>query len=103
MASTEYVTQRCVQPHIYDHAQGGKFEFLIDVPPNYKNEPPKVKCITKHLHPNIQQSDGSVCMNLLRDDWLPSLSLEDILVGLLHLYRDPNPMDPLDHGISSFV
>jgi hypothetical protein len=76
---------------------------LIDVPPNYKNEPPKVKCITKHLHPNIQQTDGSVCLNLLRDDWLPSLSMEDVILGLLHLYVAPNPDDPLDHGTTLFL
>jgi len=47
------------------------------------------------LHPNIQ-SDGSVCLNLLREDWQPTLSLEDVIMGLLHLYVSPNPDDPLD-------
>jgi ubiquitin-conjugating enzyme E2 M len=74
----------------------GSFDFLINIPPNYKNDPPQVKCVTKHLHPNIQATDGSVCMNLLREDWLPSLGLDDILVGLLHLYQEPNPSDPLN-------
>jgi ubiquitin-conjugating enzyme E2 F len=31
----------------------GKFEFLISISEDYNMIPPKVKCITKILHPNI--------------------------------------------------
>lgn len=31
----------------------GKFEFLITISEDYNMIPPKVKCITKILHPNI--------------------------------------------------
>ena len=59
--------------------------------------PPKVKCITKVLHPNIDQK-GGVCLNVLREDWTPSLDLYAVICGLLHLFYFPNPDDPLDHG-----
>jgi ubiquitin-conjugating enzyme E2 M len=47
------------------------------------------------LHPNID-TKGGVCLNILRDDWSPSLDLQTVILGLLHLFYYPNAFDPLD-------
>lgn len=53
--------------------------------PNYPHEPPKVKCETPVYHPNIDL-DGNVCLNILREDWKPVLTINSIVYGLQYLF-----------------
>ncbi|KAJ7566112.1 hypothetical protein O6H91_02G088800 [Diphasiastrum complanatum] len=76
--------------------QGGTFVFSFQIPTIYPHEAPKVKCRTKVYHPNIDL-DGNVCLNILREDWKPVLSINSIIYGLQYLFLDPNPDDPLNH------
>jgi len=46
-------------------------------------------------HPNIDW-DGKVCLNILRQDWMPVLSLGSVIFGLMTLFLEPNPDDPLN-------
>ena len=46
-------------------------------------------------HPNIDL-EGNVCLNILREDWKPVLSVSSIIFGLQYLFLDPNPDDPLN-------
>ncbi|KAK1588220.1 hypothetical protein Q3G72_021069 [Acer saccharum] len=80
----------------------GKFLFTFQVPPMYPHEPPKVKCKTTVLHPNIDL-EGSVCLNVLREDWKPVLNINTIIYGLTHLFTEPNPEDPLNHEAAKLL
>jgi ubiquitin-conjugating enzyme E2 M len=73
---------------------GGIFEFKFDVPTKYPFEGPKVTCIDRIWHPNIDL-DGGVCVSVLRP-WKPTYSIQIILFGLLFLFSHPNPNDPLN-------
>jgi ubiquitin-conjugating enzyme E2 M len=73
----------------------GVFRFTFAVPAMYPHEPPKVRCEQKVYHPNIDL-DGNVCLNILREDWKPVLSISSILFGLSLLFAEPNPHDPLN-------
>lgn len=75
--------------------QGGKFVFDFKVPEAYPHEPPKVTCTTKVYHPNIDLQ-GAVCLNILREAWKPILSISAVIYGLVFLFLDPNPGDPLN-------
>jgi ubiquitin-conjugating enzyme E2 M len=75
---------------------GGKYEFTITVPDQYPFNPPKVICNTKVYHPNIDLK-GNVCLNILRDDWKPTLNVSTVIAGIYFLFTDPNPNDPLNH------
>jgi len=77
------------------HYKGGAFSFTFTVPQTYPHEPPKVKCKAKVYHPNLDY-DGNVCLNILREDWKPVLSISSIIYGLQFLFMDPNPDDPLN-------
>jgi ubiquitin-conjugating enzyme E2 M len=65
--------------------RGGKFAFSFKVGPNYPHEPPKVKCETQVYHPNIDL-EGNVCLNILREDWKPVLTVNSIIYGLQYLF-----------------
>lgn len=62
-----------------------KLCFCIQVGPNYPHEPPKVKCETLVYHPNIDL-EGNVCLNILREDWKPVLTISSIVYGLQYLF-----------------
>lgn len=77
--------------------QGGKYPFKFEIPEAYPYEPPVVTCLTKIWHPNINL-DGNVCLNILRKDWKPVLSINHVIFGLETLFLSPNPTDPLNKG-----
>ncbi|KAI8376363.1 putative ubiquitin-conjugating enzyme E2 [Radiomyces spectabilis] len=75
--------------------KNGVFRFTFAINNNYPHEPPKVHCTQKIYHPNIDLS-GNICLNILREDWKPVLSLHSVLVGLQYLFLEPNADDPLN-------
>ena len=76
--------------------RGGRYTFKLTVPPEYPHKPPKAHCETPVYHPNID-TEGKVCLNILRADWKPVLDINNVLVGLIFLFIEPNPNDPLNH------
>merc|ERR1711913_178848 len=75
--------------------RNGQFTFSFKIGAAYPHEPPKVKFETKVYHPNIDL-DGNVCLNILREDWKPVLTINSIIYGLQYLFLEPNPEDPLN-------
>lgn len=75
---------------------GAKYTFNFTIGPNYPHEPPKVVCKTKIFHPNINL-EGAVCLNILRADWKPVLDINAVIYGLLYIFYEPEPTDPLNH------
>jgi len=61
--------------------KGGRFKFDFKINQNFPHDPPKVKCVQKIYHPNIDL-EGNVCLNILREDWKPVLNLNAVVVGL---------------------
>jgi len=75
---------------------GATYKFVFAVPPHYPHSPPKVECKTNIYHPNIDLQ-GKVCLNILREDWRPVLDINAVIYGLIYLFYEPNPDDPLNH------
>jgi ubiquitin-conjugating enzyme E2 M len=73
----------------------GKFVFDFKVPKTYPHDPPKVQCETTVFHPNIDM-EGHVCLNILREDWKPVLTIQSVIMGLQFLMLEPNADDPLN-------
>ncbi|CAO3703609.1 unnamed protein product [Rhizopus stolonifer] len=69
---------------------------------SYPHEPPKVRCTQKIYHPNIDL-EGNICLNILREDWKPVLSLQAVLVGLQYLFLEPNAEDPLNKAAAEVL
>ncbi len=73
---------------------GGLFHLVIQFPPDYPFKPPKVQFVTKIFHPNIN-SNGGICLDILKDQWSPALSIGKVLLSISSLLTDANPNDPL--------
>jgi len=78
---------------------GGIFFLDITFPQDYPFKPPKVIFKTRIYHCNIN-SQGVICLDLLKDKWSPALTISKVLVSLIALLSDCNPEDPLVGSIA---
>ncbi|XP_039046972.1 ubiquitin-conjugating enzyme E2 27-like [Hibiscus syriacus] len=76
--------------------EGGSFEIDITLPDGYPFEPPKMKFLTKVWHPNISSQSGAICLDILKDQWSPALTLKTALLSIQALLSAPEPDDPQD-------
>ncbi|CDW88571.1 ubiquitin conjugating [Stylonychia lemnae] len=75
--------------------EGGIYKLNMEFSEDYPNKPPKCKFSPVLFHPNIYPS-GTVCLSILNEDedWRPSLTIPQILVGIQDLMNNPNEKSP---------
>jgi ubiquitin-conjugating enzyme E2 A len=76
--------------------EGGSYDLIIKYNLDYPFVPPKIKFITKILHPNIAL-DGEICLDILKFNWSPALSIAKVIISIISLLSDPNPRSPLNN------
>jgi ubiquitin-conjugating enzyme E2 D len=55
---------------------------------------PKLQFTTRVYHPNINEH-GGICLDILKDNWSPALTISKVLLSICSLLTDANPNDPL--------
>ncbi|KAL7315740.1 Ubiquitin-conjugating enzyme E2 2 [Mucor circinelloides] len=78
---------------------GGIFFLDVHFPQEYPFKPPKVVFRTRIYHCNIN-SQGAICLDILKDNWSPALTISKVLLSICSLLTDANPHDPLVGSIA---
>ena len=74
--------------------ENGKFYIIITFPSDYPYNPPLILFKTKIYHPNINEN-GAICLDILKDEWSPVLTISKVMYSLSSLLSEPNADDPL--------
>jgi ubiquitin-protein ligase len=79
--------------------EGMEHTFRAKIPPNYPFSFPTITCLESEraFHPNIQPSDGSICLGILTsEEWKAMYTLTDICAAISGMFRVPN----WDHALN---
>ncbi|KAI9091314.1 ubiquitin-conjugating enzyme/RWD-like protein [Phlyctochytrium arcticum] len=80
--------------------EGGEFSISINLPNEYPFHPPVMKFETPVYHPNISSQTGAICLDILKNEWSPVLTLKTVLLSLQSLLCDPAPDNPQDAQVA---
>ena len=54
-------------------------------------------------HPNVSSQNGAICLDILKDQWTPALTLKTAMLSLQALLSSPEPNDPQDAIVAKQV
>ena len=60
----------------------------------YPFVPPIMRFRSRVWHPNVSSANGAICLDILKDQWSPALTLKTALLSLQALLASPEPNDP---------
>ena len=52
-------------------------------------------------HPNISSQTGAICLDILKDQWSPALTIKTAMLSLQALLCSPEPNDPQDAEVAN--
>ena len=77
--------------------ESGSWKISITFPKNYPFKSPSIGFIDKIYHPNVDYNSGSICLNVLNEEWQPIYTIKHIIETFIpQLLTYPNPDDPLN-------
>ncbi|CAK0830018.1 unnamed protein product, partial [Prorocentrum cordatum] len=82
---------------------GGVFYLSMSFPEEYPMRPPTVLFLTRCFHPNVDEQSGSICLNILKQEWSPLLTVFSTLLSISALLAEPEPEDPLNKEAAHLI
>ena len=83
-------------PPVGTDYEGGFYKIEAKFLEDYPISAPQMKFVTRIYHCNIAENTGHICLNSIKDDWKPSLTMEDVLNHIMILLYKQNPSSPLN-------
>jgi ubiquitin-protein ligase len=74
---------------------GGKFRMKLVLSEDFPSSPPRGFFLTKIYHPNVAPN-GDICVNTLKRDWTPDVTIKHILQVIRCLLIVPFPESSLN-------
>jgi len=72
------------------------FQLKLVIPSDFPSSPPRGFFLTKIYHPNVDVSNGAICVNTLKRDWTPETSLSHVFSVIRCLLIVPFPESSLN-------
>jgi ubiquitin-protein ligase len=82
--------------------EGCVYEINVTIPAEYPHQPPTMMFVNQCWHPNIGVN-GHVCIDILKREWSPTLSVLKILLSVQSMLDDPDPTSPLNGSAAEAV
>ena len=78
-------------PPIGTDYEGGFYKIECRFFKDYPQSAPQLKFVTRIFHCNVGESNGHICVNSIKDNWKPSLTMEDVFNHIMVLLYKQNP------------
>mmetsp|Transcript_13476 Transcript_13476/g.20473 ORF Transcript_13476/g.20473 Transcript_13476/m.20473 type:complete len:337 (+) Transcript_13476:1-1011(+) len=82
--------------------EGGIFVVNIKIPNEYPLKAPSISFETPIYHCNVNDS-GSICLDILKDNWSPSITIPAVLQAIRQMIAEPNSDDSLRQWIAELT
>ena len=78
------------------------FEILLTFQDDFPKNPPKVEMKTPIVHQNVS-SGGAVCIDVLRTQFNPTITVRQIIEGLINMLNNPNEKERLNAQVGDLM
>ena len=83
-------------PPIGTDYEGGFYKIECRFFEDYPESAPQLKFVTRIFHCNVGERTGHICINSIKNNWSPSLTMEDVFNHIIVLLYKQNPESPMN-------